>query len=338
MDRLMLRCAQRLQHTYEQLDQSRRQLGDPPHQAWDLVELHFQQLRLAEERGWNGASRRITNQLCGAVSTLEAQLRELRNSLANRHAVDQSTPTLLELVTELAGLRDEFPEVRYEPRTSQVVVVTEPIVLDDVTLGAFEIVLTIDDVNGEQAYIVRALEPFPAQSDDEVVHPHVRDECLCEGDGRRAVRRALESGRLCDFFQIVARILASYNEDSAYVTLDRWQGEPCHSCGDLTTDETRYPCDRCNVPLCGVCAGRCEQCEASLCHSCSQVCAACEDSCCSRCTRPCSECGRPTCKDCLRTGGLCADCVTSRSNQENLHECVTPDRDSPRTTSAIVRT
>ena len=39
--------------------------------------------------------------------------------------------------------------------------------------------------------------------------------------------RALRAGRLLDFFQIVSRILETYNSGSAYVSLSHWNGSPC---------------------------------------------------------------------------------------------------------------
>ncbi len=61
--------------------------------------------------------------------------------------------------------------------------------------------------------------------------PHVSDETLCEGDGRRAIHAALAAGRLYDFFTIVDRLLNTYASGRAYVDLDNWFGTPCHDCG-----------------------------------------------------------------------------------------------------------
>ena len=49
-----------------------------------------------------------------------------------------------------------------------------------------------------------ARDPHPAESRENVTHPHVMDEILCEGEGRHSIRQALAQGRLLDFFTLVA--------------------------------------------------------------------------------------------------------------------------------------
>ena len=55
---------------------------------------------------------------------------------------------------------------------------------------------------------------------------------LCEGEGRLPVLRALEQGRLLDFFLLVRNVLSTYNPDGAHLPLSRWRGAPCTDCGD----------------------------------------------------------------------------------------------------------
>jgi hypothetical protein len=48
--------------------------------------------------------------------------------------------------------------------------------------------------SGEPAYRVIAKDAHPAESRENVTHPHVMDEVLCEGDGKHGIRRALSEG------------------------------------------------------------------------------------------------------------------------------------------------
>jgi hypothetical protein len=64
-----------------------------------------------------------------------------------------------------------------------------------------------------------------------VTHPHVCNGQLCEGDGAAPIKAALGSGRLLDFFVLVGQILETYNDASAHVTLDNWEGRSCNDCG-----------------------------------------------------------------------------------------------------------
>src|ERR1700732_4445519 len=134
----------------------------------------------------------------------------------------------------------------------------------EIDLGPFEIRLYWDRIGDRRTYEVIALEPNPAGESRETVHPHVRGEQLCEGDGRASIDRALRAGRLLDFFQIVSRILATYNSGSACPTLSDCKGCPCADCGDVVCEDDAYGCDRCSDSLCRECLSSCVRCD-SLC-------------------------------------------------------------------------
>jgi hypothetical protein len=187
-------------------------------------------------------------------------------------------------------------------------VTTEPIILEEIDLGPFEIRLHWDRIGERRPYEVVALEPNPAGESSEITHPHVKGEQLCEGDGRLSIDRALRAGRLLDFFQIVSRILDTYNSGSAYVSLSHWNGSPCADCGDTVCDDDQYTCDRCGDLLCRECLTSCARCEMLCCHSCTNYCRSCEESICSGCQHDCGQCHRPVCNSCLSETGLCQEC------------------------------
>ena len=132
-------------------------------------------------------------------------------------------------------------ELDYDCRGRRLSVVTEPIVLAGVYLGPFEIRLQwARPTRGDMpAYRVIAKDPHPAEGRDNVTHPHVMDEILCEGEGRHAVRQALKQGRLLDFFTLVAGILRTYNPESPFVELVLWHGGSCSDCGAGVNEDSQ---------------------------------------------------------------------------------------------------
>ena len=128
---------------------------------------------------------------------------------------------------------------------------TEPIVFDDFYLGPFEIRLSFHDACDTLSYEVLACDPCPAATSDEVTHPHVEANQLCEGDGRPMIRQALQQGNLADFFLIVRQILATYNSASAYVQLDQWAGRDCPDCGYSMNEDELICCSDCETDVCG---------------------------------------------------------------------------------------
>ena len=154
-------------------------------------------------------------------------------------------------------------------------VTTDRIVLEGVFLGPFEIRLDWQRSASSSPYRVVALDPNPAAKSDDITHPHVQDEQLCEGDGRTAIRAALAECRLYDFFLLVSQLLHTYGRGSAYVELGDWDGVPCEDCGDSVDEDDRYYCDRCDATLCGECSVSCHGCGDAFCSGCLGPCAAC---------------------------------------------------------------
>ena len=159
--------------------------------------------------------------------------------------------------------------------------------LEGVYLGPFEIQLQWARVTngGEPAYRVIAKDPHPAESRENVTHPHVMDEILCEGDGKHGIRRALSEGRLLDFFTLVAGVLRTYNPESPFVELALWSGSSCSDCGALVDEDYSYSCHKCGDTICGECETVCGGCDDSCCSGCIGSCAACEESFCRRCLK-----------------------------------------------------
>jgi hypothetical protein len=164
---------------------------------------------------------------------------------------------------------------------------------------------------------VVALDPNPAAGDDGVTHPHVRNESLCEGEGRTAIRAALDQGRLGDFFLLVAQLLHTYARGSGFVELSNWDGTPCDSCGESLSEDDRSYCRNCDSTLCGSCTVPCQGCEQDYCANCLQPCAGCGGEHCDSCLATCPVCRKQFCADCREEKGLCHACFQKQHHEEN---------------------
>jgi hypothetical protein len=188
-------------------------------------------------------------------------------------------------------------------------VTTEPVVLEAIDLGRFQIRLSWQRLHDDQPYRVVALDPAPAACNSSVTHPHVNDEILCEGDGRASVRRALAEGRLFDFFTMVGRLLQTYAPGRAHVELDQWEGVRCHDCGSNMNEDEAYVCTRCDQMICSDCSSTCRQCDQTFCSgTCAESCGQCGESICRRCLTQCADCQLPMCPECLDDQNLCPKC------------------------------
>lgn len=267
---------------------------------------------------------------CAAQQTIDKVSRDLNDfshylnrfkELINRE--EAAVPTLSDIVSELVQMEQEVEKFNFDLAEKTISVMTKSIVLEDVSFGPFEIKLCLNDFNKlyqNRPYRVIALDPNPAATDEDVTHPHVSHEILCEGDGHTAISKALEQGRLCDFFTMVIGVLENYNPSSPYVSIDDWEGRGCYDCGCTISSDEIYYCEYCENDLCDHCSTYCQRCDTTVCLGCAFNCPACGEPVCSRCTTKCKECEETLCKDCL-TDGLCQSCEEQRKEDEYEEEC-----------------
>lgn len=268
-------------------------------------------LELANAKNWTAAANDAADKLRGALDTLR---------LRSGHAIDDLTrltkprlkPTASSIFQDIEGLRGEFENVTIDPARKQLSVKTSYISFEYVELGSFEICLRWAFINQSVSYDVLALDPNCPSSNDSVTHPHVQGDSLCEGEGADAIRRALDEGRIYDFFCIVDHVLQNYNPDSAYVQIEVWNGVSCKACGDdVDTDEV-VGCCKCETELCLDCSTSCESCVDRFCSECISSCECCGDDICQMCLKSCDDCGDSFCKTCLFEG-TCDDCITKQN-------------------------
>jgi len=317
------RTARRLEAAFRRLRGSPPPL-DVPWYAWQKLTETCRLAAQADRRGWRYAGQRQRERLAADVDYLLGELRALRSAVEHRRR--DKLPSGGELYAELVAAEEEFGGVVVED--FELYVTTEPIRLEGIYLGPFEIRLNFARLDEPDPYRVVALEPHPAHASAGTTHPHVSDERVCLGEGKAAATAALVEGRICDLFQIINRVLHSYGEGSAYVELDRWHGTPCREC-DVSVDEDELcTCRGCDEPLCGECVQTCD-CGSAACHDCATHCAACGQTACGRCLAACPDCEEEFCASCLEEG-LCHACQEAEEEraaeqEAELEEPVEPD-------------
>lgn len=267
-------------------------------------------------RDWRQATVVARDDLTSAARDVISRLQSWIDSVPQPTPPARHGASAHELYHDLVALNAEFGELEYDPDDQTLAVTTGPIVLEGVNLGRFQIVLHTDRLRIRTPYDVVALDPNPAAVRPETTHPHVDHERLCEGEGATSIRRALEQGRLFDFFLLVRQILTTYNSGSPYVELSAWEGRVCSDCAASTSEDDLSTCGGCNDVLCSDCGMSCSDCGTIRCAACGERCRDCGESYCSGCLSACIACDSMFCDGCLRNGH-CADC---RATPEEPHE------------------
>lgn len=288
-----------------------------PLEAWKTCEAIVRLRDEVRSRGWSRAAGHVERRLASSLESLSYAIRDVTRQCSGAFYLPVR-PSLRSLVDDLSAMETEFDEVEFDLREKRLSVVTEPIELDKLALGRFRIVLRWSQLGENRSYVVEAIDGNEAAGDSSVTHPHVRDDALCEGDGKAAIRAALEEGRLFDFFLLVRQILETYNASSAYVRIEDWVGVRCVDCGSTVDREDSSSCERCESELCSDCVSSCSDCGRSSCSECQRLCHGCENDFCRRCLNDCDACGDAFCGSCL-TDGICDNCrETSEEPDEDL--------------------
>jgi hypothetical protein len=291
---------------------------------WGQLTKIAERFEMAREKGWRTAADSLLSELDLSAANLVRRLDRFRHELPRVPAPMQvSAPR--DIAADLAAVVEEFEEVELNLQEKSLSVLTSPIELEDTFLGPFRIVLNWEEIGKGPCYEVVAEDPNPAAGNDHVTHPHVSSETLCEGQGSTAIRKALAQGRFLDFFTLVKQILETYNADSAYVALSRWNGgTDCYDCGESVSDEYSWCCSRCSETVCDNCRSSCEACDETLCGGCCASCQECREVFCRGCLefRPGSRV--LVCNDCLEKGNKSDDDETPASPAAEQ-----PDEGSP---------
>lgn len=306
-----------------------------PTYGWNSLQGLQRRIEMARARGWHAAVKRLQEDLADALSDFRRQLEVPLRQLQATSRVPCRKASITDIYRDLMALEQEFEDFKLDLSDKELTVTTDAIVLEGIYLGPFQIRLEWSNIGqASPAYRVVALDPHPATKSDEITHPHVQGERLCEGEGRAAIAAALAEGRLFDFFVLVGQVLHTYGRGSAYVELDQWEGEPCSDCGDYVDSDDRYFCHRCDSILCSGCSYRCQGCDESFCSDCVGDCALCGCKSCSSCLEDCEDCGQPVCEDCRKTRGLCTRCHDKLEQEKENENDATEDDLQPEPVAA----
>ena len=287
-----------------------------PQSHWNELSSVYLRLQYARRRNWNLASRHLQLSAACLLEAFQKRLEECRTSLATASG-GMWLASLAEIVADLRALEDEFASLRIDLRQRQFSVVTDDIVLESVCLGPFRITLELPSSSQESPhYFVEALEPNPFTDDSRTVHPHVHDQQLCEGEGKVAIRQALQQGRVFDFFVLLRQVLETYNAGSAYASLSDWEGRICDCCNRRTSEDESTSCDRCGHHVCFDCSSSCDRCERYCCDSCYTTCQACGNSICVSCSTACEVCHSDFCERCL-SDTTCSICKPDKEPESD---------------------
>ncbi|MDM4015127.1 hypothetical protein [Roseiconus lacunae] len=291
--------------------------------AFKSCQRWYSRWKKAHTRDWHAAKSDAAGRLCSAVDLLRQRAEIVLAGVRQPNSESVSISTG-DLYREIESLCSEFDSVVIERSMKQLRVRTDEIVLEGVYLGQFDIVLRWARIDESHPYDVIAIDSG-YETRDGTPHPHVQGDRLCEGDGATVIKRALREGRLFDFFTVVDRILKTYNPQSAYVSLDDWDGVNCRACGDTVDSDDLNRCSKCETELCCDCSTRCESCSDRYCNDCNGSCAGCDADCCQYCQTLCEECDDHFCDSCL-TEGLCDDCI---DRQKQTPEAETIEQTQP---------
>jgi hypothetical protein len=273
----------------------------------------------AVKTGMFAGADNVRTRISTKLNDLKCHLQNLKDIV---NGDEYTLPSLADIFKELTAAEQEFGQLKMDVNDRTISIITETIVLEGVTLGPFEIKLFIDGIKRlyqDSPYKAIALEPNPAGANEEVTHPHVSSERLCEGDGHMPIQVAIRQGRIFDFFTLVVNILNTYNPSSPHISIDDWEGISCHDCGrNMSRDETYY-CEDCDNDYCESCSSYCRVCDETTCLGCGGECSTCGEFICPSCSRKCAQCGAALCKNCIDEN-LCPNCVEERDNDEEVEE------------------
>ena len=155
-----------------------------PEYSWNNVQQLRRRIELARQHGWHRAAASLAEDL---AHRLDDCRRELENALRALQSFPAERPvcSASNVYADILALYDEFEEVDIDLKGHELSVTTDCIELEHITLGSFQIRLDWQRMGcTSQPYRVVATEPNPPAARDDVTHPHVQDEQLCEGDGR----------------------------------------------------------------------------------------------------------------------------------------------------------
>ena len=111
-----------------------------PCETWDLLQQYVRQTKLARKRGWHAAARRFQERIADMLQCLQNLVAEELRMIAS-DAQSRPIQSQQAIYDDIQALREEFDEVEVDLGGHSLSVTTEPIALEGVSLGRFQIQL-----------------------------------------------------------------------------------------------------------------------------------------------------------------------------------------------------
>jgi hypothetical protein len=289
-----------------------------------LIQGNRRRLPKAIARGLSLSAARLMADLPRHIQALVQGVAEAQAALPQPMS---SSPSVQDLAAELRAIEEEFGALTVYWKEQAIGATTSSITLEDVYLGPFEIRLCWDRLErglNFHCFAVIALDPHPAEVDEEVTHPHVKNRKLCPGDAASALRKALVQGRLADAFCLMNSVLREYNPGSPHVRLSDWTCKTCHDCGCCVDEDEENSCPGCGERFCNDCVEQCASCHDYSCLACSGRCAVCKADICRRCRHRCLISGRLCCPKCLKACAVCGRSFAKDELDKETGRCCLP--------------
>ena len=130
------------------------QVEELPKPLCDRVNQLATRIDLARRQHWERAARHLSDSYQRAISELVSLLGDIKQGLSD-YRIRPSIPSNRTILEDLLALEEEFPEVAWSYRKSQLHVTTEPIELQGFYLGPF---LALE----QSFYVVNMCSELPA--------------------------------------------------------------------------------------------------------------------------------------------------------------------------------
>src|SRR5262249_3875561 len=131
-----------------------------PLQAWQGCVDLIRQIRRAKLRSWHLAAKAVADELIYEIPSVLHELTAMQDRLKSQTS-ELRISSVTDVYQDLVALDEEFEELEYSSDICSLCVTTEPIILQGVYLGPFEIQLKIRraSANTEGSYSVVAKDP-----------------------------------------------------------------------------------------------------------------------------------------------------------------------------------
>jgi hypothetical protein len=132
---------------------------------------------------------------------------------------------------DLLDLMKKYGEIVYDRQHQKLSFWTEDVNLFGVDFGKYHIVINLnrlplkkgsDEETAKDVFRIYSNRAVPSGVSPTIIHPHVSQNIMCQGDMRNVIKAAFTEGRIYDAVLAINSVLNNYNGSSAYAQLELW--------------------------------------------------------------------------------------------------------------------